>query len=234
MLYIKAMQPKISAVIPIRSKVAYLAQTLLSLQRQTVADWEAIVVDDHSEEDVAAAVAGFGDARVRYIRNEGKGGIGASRNLGNRAATAPLIAVVDSDDPSLPRRFEVSLDHFARYQGSEVFYGNLYTFKDGTSDLKAYKGFAPYDAALLFERDFIPHGATTYRRELLLANPYDEALSSAVDYDLFLRLTKQQHTFGWTEEPLALYRIHSSQTTFGEERSAEQRKNTELVQKRYR
>lgn len=63
----------ISFVLP-AYKAKYLEKAINSIVSQTVADWELIVVDDCSPEDLKPVVDAFEDDRIRYYRNE--------RNLG--------------------------------------------------------------------------------------------------------------------------------------------------------
>jgi len=77
--------------------------TALAAQRGGVG-LEVIVVDDGSTDDTSE-VARAGGARV--IRHEVNRGIGAARNTGVRAASAPVVAFVDDDcepEPDWARR----------------------------------------------------------------------------------------------------------------------------------
>lgn len=58
---------------------------------------EVVVVDDGSDEDPAAVVASFADARVRLVRQE-NAGPAAARNSGIGAGTAPYVFFLDADD----------------------------------------------------------------------------------------------------------------------------------------
>ncbi len=217
--------PQISVVVTCYNRAHYLQETLACLQRQTFQDWEAIIVDDHSEEDLEAVVKSFEEPRFRYMKNEGERGPSVARNVGNRAALAPIIAVADSDDIILPRRLQVTMDHFAQYPGTQLFYGNIYTFQDGEYDFKFYRHFAPYDRATLYERDFVPHVTVAYRKEDILALPYNEELKSAIDYDMLLSFADRNMVFGYTTEPLVLYRRHADQISTDPARKEQQLAN---------
>lgn len=68
---------------------------------------EVIVVDDGSADDTAAAAmqADDGSGRLRVERLAENRGPSAARNLALDRATAPFIAILDSDDMILPGRF---------------------------------------------------------------------------------------------------------------------------------
>jgi glycosyltransferase involved in cell wall biosynthesis len=62
--------PVISVIIPTFNRSKLLQQALDSLQKQTFKDWEALVVDDGSEDDTEEKVLRMGkaDTRIRYIK----------------------------------------------------------------------------------------------------------------------------------------------------------------------
>ena len=60
---------KFSFVLP-AYKATYLQQAMQSILSQTYSDFELIVVDDCSSEDIEGIVSGFKDERISYFRNE--------------------------------------------------------------------------------------------------------------------------------------------------------------------
>lgn len=90
--------PKFSIVIPVYNRVddGKLARCLRSVNTQAYDDFECIVVDDGSKEDVKALVTPY-DVNFRYIRIEHQGRV-IARNAGMEAATGEWICHLDSDD----------------------------------------------------------------------------------------------------------------------------------------
>lgn len=96
------MTPLVSVVIPTRDRAQLLKCAIDSVLRQQgdgldEGRLEVIVVDDASNEDIAAIVARYRRA-VWMIRNETSRERGASRNLGAAKATGTWLAFLDSDD----------------------------------------------------------------------------------------------------------------------------------------
>lgn len=89
--------PRVSVIIPCFNHAHYLSEALLSVQNQAFSDWEAIVVDDGSEDETKQVTAHIADTRIRYIYQENKG-LSAARNTGIKAARAEIIALLDADD----------------------------------------------------------------------------------------------------------------------------------------
>src|SRR5207245_1312327 len=108
------MTPKISIVIPCFNQAQYLKEALESLRRQTVPDWEAVVVDDASTAgDAAAVVREVADERVRLLRHPVNRGLAAARNTAVRDARAELVMPLDADDRLAPEFLERHLEAFA-------------------------------------------------------------------------------------------------------------------------
>jgi glycosyltransferase involved in cell wall biosynthesis len=101
--------PRVSIIIPTRNRADLLRQALASCVLQTWPEWEVIVVDDGSEEDIAAVVAeaqaehGAATRRFVCVRQEKKNG-NAARNNGLRHAAGEFIQYLDSDDLLHPEK----------------------------------------------------------------------------------------------------------------------------------
>lgn len=97
----------VSVVIPAWNAEKWIAETLNSVQNQTWARLEVIVVDDGST-DRTASIVQNSFPEVRYL-HQPNAGQGAARNLGVRAAKGEFIAFLDSDDLWLPEKIESQL-----------------------------------------------------------------------------------------------------------------------------
>lgn len=86
----------VSIIIPTHNRPRLLLRALASLQAQLYPSWEALVVDDGDGTGLGAAQS-LGDARVRGLRNRGKGQVHA-RNTGLEVASGEAIALLDDDD----------------------------------------------------------------------------------------------------------------------------------------
>jgi glycosyltransferase involved in cell wall biosynthesis len=93
--------PQVTVIIPTFNRARYLTEAIQSVLGQTFPDYELIVVDDGSTDGTAAVLEGFGDSRLRVLRQENHG-ISAAMNAGLRAAQGEYIARLDSDDVWFP------------------------------------------------------------------------------------------------------------------------------------
>lgn len=93
------MTPRISVVIPVYNRSSELRRALESLARQTERQFEVVVCDDGSTQDIRAVLAPFeSQLDVRYQRIENSGGPARPRNVAISLASGEWIAFLDSDD----------------------------------------------------------------------------------------------------------------------------------------
>lgn len=89
---------------------AFLAIALDSLIAQTFHDWQAVVVDDGSDEDLGWVAAL--DSRIVLVR-QANAGVSAARNRGVADTESELIAFLDQDDVWLPTYLERQVEMMA-------------------------------------------------------------------------------------------------------------------------
>jgi len=93
--------PFFSVVIPVYNRAHVLSRTLNSVLAQSCGDFEIVVVDDGSNDDPKSVVETIADPRIRFLRQDNRGG-GAARNAGIDTARGRFVAFLDSDDEFLP------------------------------------------------------------------------------------------------------------------------------------
>jgi succinoglycan biosynthesis protein ExoA len=102
------MIPRVTILTPAFDAARFIARAYDSVRRQTIEDWEWVVVDDASRDDTVARLTDLAriDPRVRVISSPRNGGPAAARNLGLDAARGDFVAVFDIDDLMEPWRLE--------------------------------------------------------------------------------------------------------------------------------
>src|SRR5215475_1826572 len=84
----------LSVIVPVYNSSAYLKQCLAALARSQYDDFEVLVVDDGSDEQIEPLVSSFG---FKYLRIDGPGGPARARNRGAAQVNGPYLVFVDAD-----------------------------------------------------------------------------------------------------------------------------------------
>jgi hypothetical protein len=109
---------RVSVIIPVFNKAAYVTRALDSIANQTFEDFEVIVVDDGSTDDSAKRASAHQDSRIRVL-SQANAGPGAARNRGTAEARGELLAFLDADDEWLPDYLATGVRTFDE-QGHEL------------------------------------------------------------------------------------------------------------------
>lgn len=124
------MRPRLSIVVPFYNVERYIGDCLVSLQNQTMRDFEVILVDDGSFDESHDLAKAFcqADHRFRMVRQE-NAGLGPARNTGIAHAQAEYLAFVDSDD-LVPSRAYEQMVRSLEQSGSDMVSGDARRFND--------------------------------------------------------------------------------------------------------
>lgn len=90
--------PLFSIVIPTYNHGHLIGRCLDSIVGQIYSNWEAIVVNNFSQDNTIEVVKSYNDPRIRLVNFANNGVIGASRNRGIQEARGEWICFLDSDD----------------------------------------------------------------------------------------------------------------------------------------
>ncbi|MET0782137.1 MAG: glycosyltransferase family 2 protein, partial [Microbacterium sp.] len=98
----------VTVIVPGFNVAPYAAEALDSLQKQTLTEWTAILVDDESTDGTADIFerAAKADARFRVVRHARQVGLGAARNTGLDLVETPFLGFLDADDVLTPTALE--------------------------------------------------------------------------------------------------------------------------------
>ena len=202
--------PRISVVVPVYNRAELVQRALRSVFAQTFADFELIVVDDGSADDMEKALEQFSDPRLRLLRHERNRGTAAARNTGIREARGAYVAFLDSDDEWLPEMLErqhAPLEA-SRPECSLALTG-FYLARDhlGRCELRPLLDSADWYLRLLAGCNVSLGSCALVRRAALdEIGVFDERMRRFEDWDWLLRYTLK-YPIASIEEPLAL--IHS-------------------------
>ncbi len=216
--------PRISVILPVFNAAATLPRALASIRDQTVRDWEMIAIDDGSEDDSREILERFAEdesrLKVRCLARHR--GVVAAHEAGLREAGGELIARMDSDDWSAPRRFERQLAMLdadpalgvvsCRVRLLDALGEGMRRYVDWANGLLAPEAIA----AQRFIESPVIHPSAMIRREWIERIGGYRNAGWPEDYDLWLRLLEagcrmakvDDILFHWQDGPARLTRRH--------------------------
>jgi glycosyltransferase involved in cell wall biosynthesis len=199
---------KVSVIVPAYNAMNYLPESLDSILAQTYLDFEVIIVNDGSTDNLSEWASELTDSRVKLISQENRGLAGA-RNTGLNHAQGEYIAYLDADDLWDATKLAKQIEMLE--QNPEV--GLVYTWIDrieqnGKSLGKRFKSNLSGNIwKKLLERNVISPSSAMIRRCCFdRVGLFDENLKSFVeDWDMWLRIAAC-YPIKVLPEPLLQYR----------------------------
>jgi glycosyltransferase involved in cell wall biosynthesis len=196
---------------PAYNVAPYLGAAMDSVLSQTHRDVELIVVDDGSTDDTPriAGERARRDGRVRIL-HRANGGIAAARNDAMRAATAPVFAILDSDDLWDPSYLETQLAILEQRPDVDVVTANAWLL-GGRHDGRSARPFPDArpepDLAAIISDETAVFIMSVFRRRMYDAiGGFDETFRTNEDYDYWLRAAAAGFRFTRNDRPLGRYR----------------------------
>lgn len=201
--------PKVSFCIPNWNKGCFLAQAIDSVRKQTLADWELIVVDDNSSDGTQDLLKHYHriDKRIKPILRRKRYGADAARNLAAKAASSDLLLVLDADDWSDKNRARITYDFFKKYPDTDLFYGSFMTAEPNGRTVMLVTA-TPIDRFILEKTGFfeICHSTVAYPKRIWKKYPYD----GGGEWNLYWNIYKNGGTIRCTKRMLGAYRCSES------------------------
>ncbi|RMF62359.1 MAG: glycosyltransferase [Cyanobacteria bacterium J069] len=217
--------PKVSVIIPAYNALRYLPETIDSLLGQTFRDFEVIIINDGSTDDIEGWFQSVKDPRLKLISQVNQGQSKA-RNVGLENAQGELIAFLDADDLWEPSKLEKQISLLMANPQAGV----VYTWVAGIDSEGILRGrIIKNDAEGNVWKDLTQHnilecGSTPLIRRTCFeqVGGFDERLPPCEDLDLWLRIACH-YDFLVVKEPLVYYRQHASSSG----------KNWQIAEKNY-
>ena len=205
--------PLISVVLPAWNAENFLAECVRSILRQTVQDFELLIIDDCSTDTTADTVRDFSDSRIRYHKNPVNCGVYPSRNTALELARGKYIAMVDADDVNREYRFAAQVRLMEENPRVCVCGGSFSRFGGASG----HAGYPLTDVeiknAILFfnpiPQPFVMLRAAFFKRH---AVRYGDTYSYCMDYELWLRLAHSFPECLFANVPYIVgdYRVHAA------------------------
>ena len=183
--------PKVSVVMSVYNSEKYLEEAIDSILNQTFQDFEFIIINDGSTDNSLQILKSYSDTRLIVI-NQHNIGLTKSLNKGINIAKGQYIARMDSDDISLPQRFEKQIEFLDKNQ-DVVCIGTLSVFLNSQGKIINHQPLYKKNIVneLLLKDNAFTHGSAMFRKkETLKIGKYREYFIYAQDFDLWLRMSE--------------------------------------------
>jgi glycosyltransferase involved in cell wall biosynthesis len=204
--------PKVSVVIPAYNAMTYLPKTLDSVLQQTFTDFELLIVNDGSTDEIASWFTTVKDDRVRLISQANQGLPGA-RNTGIKEAQGEYIAFLDADDLWAPTKLEQQVQCLdAKPEVGLVYAWTLLIDRHGNSTGTVTAAQAEGNVwEKLLLGDVVGSGSAAMVRRSCFdrVGLFDRELTSIEDCDMWVRIAAD-YPFAVIKEVLVYYRQHSA------------------------
>lgn len=173
--------PAVSVVIPSFNSAWSINDTILSVRHQTLEDFELIVIDDGSSDNLQDIMAPHlaDDPRIRIIHQENRGLAGA-RNRGLSEATGDYVAFLDADDIWHPDFLKMAVTGLAK--NPDAPYAFAYSFRMDINNRligwPLWKRPPPHDFEGMLVLNVVGNGsAAVYRRlDAIAIGGFDETM----------------------------------------------------------
>ena len=200
----------LSVIIPAYNAAETLEETIKSLQAQTLPNWEAIIIDDGSQDETAeiATKLALEDNRLRVI-SQGNGGVCVARNRGIQEAGFDWLLFLDADDWISPQYVEKMTAAIAADPSLDIIHcGWTRVTPDGT--LSGEKYVDPVTDLFLQSTRTCPfaiHACIVHKALVETAGGFDVTISTCEEWDLWQRIARTGIRFGAVREVLSFYRM---------------------------
>jgi hypothetical protein len=144
---------RLSVLLPTRNRQEYLRFAIETVRRQDCPDWEIVISDNDSEEDIGGYVAGIGDSRIVYRRTDRFVSVTENWNRALEASTGDYVVMLGDDDGLMPGYITKVLDLAERFGHPDLIYTSAL--------LLTYPGVEPSDR----DGSLAPYGYASFLRD---------------------------------------------------------------------
>ncbi|MDM9379595.1 glycosyltransferase [Chlorogloeopsis sp. ULAP01] len=213
--------PKVSVVMTAYNAMAYLPQTMETLLWQSFTDFELVLVNNGSTDNIVEWVTQLSEPRIKLISQENRG-IPGGLNRGIAHAQGEYITFLDADDLWDPTKLEKQVKILDENPEVGLVYNWVTLIDEHSKDIgglihrhSIVKFKAEGDVRKqLLEQDIIGCGSSAMVRRVCFeeVGVFDPSFTIAADWDMWVRIGLH-YPFKVIKEPLTYYRKHSRSMT---------------------
>ncbi len=205
--------PAISVVMPTFNDGQYLREAIDSILGQTFKDFEFIIINDCSNDVTENIINSYKDDRIRYLKNEANYGNTITRNRGMKAAIGKYIAIMDSDDISVPKRLALQYQYLEKHPEIGILGGSEIFFDENSWFYRRYPPDPEYIKSFLFFKNAVGQPTVMLRREIISKYQlyYNPDYENGEDFDIWYRAAIKGVRISNLKKVMLYYRQSESQ-----------------------
>ncbi len=227
-------QPRVTILMTVYNGGTYLRPCLESILRQSLKDFELLIINDGSTDDSLKAIEYFDDRRIRIYHNAVNQGQTKSLNIGLQMAAGEYVARMDADDIAFPHWLEAQVHSISQHPDCSVISSYAVAIDDKNRIKKLYK--PPSDRKNIILRSLIASpvnhvGSILRKKDIIENGGYEEHYAIAADYALWSKLLRNNFKMTTTPRILVAIREHAQSLSRSERGKRELEEITQIVQK---
>ena len=208
-------KPLVSVIINCFNGQNFLSKAIESVLDQNYKNWEIVFFDNNSTDNSSLILKNYKDKRIKYFKSKNKLSLYRARNLAIKKAKGTLISFLDVDDWWLKSKLNKQVKFFIKNKNTSVLYSNIYVCDEKKNSKSIYikkKNNNKNLTQKLVDKFEMPILSTMIKKNIFNQIKFDNRFTIIGDLDFFARLSLIEN-ISFISEPLACYRIHSSNLT---------------------
>jgi len=203
---------KFSIILPTYNRAdTYLKGAIDSIVSQSYDNCELLIIDNHSQDFTDELIDSYKDHRIKTYKIHNNGNIAKSRNLGIKKSSGDYIALIDSDDFWHRDKLKISLEYLEKNKLNGLCHSEYWLYETGETETRHY-GLAGFSYNnLLKNGNNLSLSAVIVHADILKdVKGFSEDIEyvTAEDYDLWLKLAKNNYKIKFIKNVMGTFRIH--------------------------
>ncbi len=220
--------PAVSIIVTVFNRQRFISEAIASALAQEYRDFELIIADDASTEDIRSIVERFEDERIAYVRRAAN--LGVARNVRNSIAECHgrFFALLNDDDVWEPGFLQRMVDLLERTPEATVAFGDHWIIReDGTVDTAASDSntrtwkrdllsagiHRPFMQQALIDQSVPCAMGALFRRSSVDWSDMPDQIGSFYDYWMGYLASRDKRAAVYDPARLTRYRVHAEMET---------------------
>lgn len=219
----------VSIIMPAYNAEKYITEAIESVQNQTYANWELLVLDDGSSDNTPSIILKKceEDKRIQFYQNAVNMGVAKTRNKGVELSRGEWIAFLDSDDKWDDQKLEKQMKAVEEHCDAALFF-TASSFMSENGHPLSYILQVPEKVFYkdLLKQNVISCSSVLVKKDCLKAYPMPDMKLIHEDFAVWLQILKEGNYAVGINEPLLTYRLSANSKSGNKLKAARMNWNT--------